>query len=172
MNLYLRLLWLVLTNGYRGKLHIQDESAIRLRVWPNDLDLNGHLNNGRYATMMDLGRIDLLLRAGIVAEMRRSHWFPVVSDLSIQFKRPLKPFCKIDLKTTLVGWDERWFYFKQVFEYKGKACAVGWVQGQLRQGRKHVPTAEILDFLEPRQRPDLPVDSPWIYGRSQSNAGF
>ncbi len=163
MNLYLRLLWLIVTNGYRGALHIQDESAIRLRVWPNDLDLNGRLNNGRYATMMDLGRIDLLLRAGVVAQMRKHQWFPVVSDLSIEFLRPLKPFSRVTLKTTLVGWDDRWFYFRQVFEYKGKVCAVGWVQGQLRCGRKRVPVEEVMAFLHPRQAPELPEGAPWRF---------
>ena len=31
-----------------------------MRVWPNDLDTNAHMNNGRYLTLMDLGRFDLM----------------------------------------------------------------------------------------------------------------
>src|SRR6185503_3961101 len=38
---------------------LKHESNLSLRVWPNDLDLNIHVNNGRYLTLMDLGRMDL-----------------------------------------------------------------------------------------------------------------
>ena len=45
-----------------------------LRVLPNDLDTNLHLNNGRYLTLMDLGRVDLMLRMGVMGELRRRRW--------------------------------------------------------------------------------------------------
>ena len=44
-----------------------DESAIRLRVWPNDLDANLHMNNSRYLLAMDLGRWELVMRTGLLA---------------------------------------------------------------------------------------------------------
>ena len=37
-----------------------------MRVWPNDLDTNAHMNNGRYLTLMDLGRFDLMTQCGLV----------------------------------------------------------------------------------------------------------
>ena len=49
-----------------------DESVIHARVLPTDLDLNLHLNNGRALTLMDLGRVDLMLRMGVVGELRRA----------------------------------------------------------------------------------------------------
>ena len=33
-----------------------------MRVLPNDLDLLWHMNNGRYLSLMDQGRVDLMVR--------------------------------------------------------------------------------------------------------------
>ena len=66
MNLWLRLIWLFLTTPFRPRLAIPtDVSVLGLRVLPNDLDLSLHMNNGRYLTVMDLGRLDLILRSGL-----------------------------------------------------------------------------------------------------------
>ena len=46
---------------HRGSLGI---SYLTLRVCPGDLDTSLHMNNGRYWTLMDLGRTDLMLRSG------------------------------------------------------------------------------------------------------------
>lgn len=56
MNLWLRLLWLIVTAKARGALVLPEGvSIVTFRVWPHDLDLSVHMNNGRYLTLMDLG---------------------------------------------------------------------------------------------------------------------
>ncbi len=66
MNLFFRLLRLLLTARWRGRLGPLDESVLKLRVWPVDLDVNLHMNNGRYLSVMDLGRVDVILRTGLL----------------------------------------------------------------------------------------------------------
>ena len=56
-----------------------DESRLTFRVLPNDLDLNLHMNNGRYLTFMDLGRVHLLAQNGLLAHIRRACWMPVLA---------------------------------------------------------------------------------------------
>ena len=65
MNLWLRLIWVVIAalSGRRVRLP-QDPSRLMFRVWFHDLDPFRHMNNGRYLTIMDLGRTDLMLRSG------------------------------------------------------------------------------------------------------------
>ena len=46
-------------------------SSLAFRVSPGDIDVNRHMNNGRYLTIMDLGRIDVLIRTGLWREMNR-----------------------------------------------------------------------------------------------------
>lgn len=66
MNLWSRLLWLVATVRLRGRLGAPFEvSRLPFRAWAHDLDTSLHMNNGRYWTLMDLGRTDLMLRMGL-----------------------------------------------------------------------------------------------------------
>ena len=66
MNLYFRLI-LVLIAGLLSKTRtsIMEIHALWFTVLPNDLDTNLHMNNGRYLTIMDLGRTDALVRSEI-----------------------------------------------------------------------------------------------------------
>ena len=56
MNLYFRLLMLLIKLIRKPRLGLLDTSVLILRVLPNDLDMNMHMNNGRYLSIMDLGR--------------------------------------------------------------------------------------------------------------------
>ena len=58
----------------RGPLPPDAVGRIRLRTLPTDIDLLGHMNNGRYASLFDLGRFDLLTRTGIWQTMDERGW--------------------------------------------------------------------------------------------------
>lgn len=67
MNLYLRRLWLLVQLPFVRRAGLLAPSRLTLRVWPTDCDLNFHMNNGRYLTFMDLGRVHLLAQMGLLA---------------------------------------------------------------------------------------------------------
>ena len=85
MNLWLRLL-VVLARALRrpGSLGPLDEGVLRFHVMPHDLDVNLHVNNGRYFTLMDLGRVDLVARLGLVRPILRNRWMPVVASATLR----------------------------------------------------------------------------------------
>ena len=56
----LRLVKSLLTSPLRPRIEPLEEATIGLRVWPNDLDLNMHVNSGRYLSFMDIGRVEIL----------------------------------------------------------------------------------------------------------------
>src|SRR5688572_12878705 len=85
--------------GRRPRLGLADESTIRFRVWPNDLDLNGHLTNSRYFALMDAARYDMVIRMGIWGTWRRHGWAPVVASQRIRFRRSLRPGAVYELRT-------------------------------------------------------------------------
>ena len=64
MTGFLRLLRVVLTARRRGALGPLAESVLSFRVMPSDLDVNLHMNNGRYLSFMDLGRLHLVAQVG------------------------------------------------------------------------------------------------------------
>jgi acyl-CoA thioesterase FadM len=109
MNLWLRLLWLVATARFRGRLAPPlAASELPFRVMPHDLDTSLHMNNGRYWTLMDLGRTDLLLRMGLWRAVLKNSWTPIVSAGKIRFRRELRPWRAFTLKSRILCWAETW----------------------------------------------------------------
>ncbi|MGH8428339.1 MAG: acyl-CoA thioesterase [Bryobacteraceae bacterium] len=144
MNLYLRLLGLWLRNLHSPRRSTFEPSRLKGRAWPNDLDLFGHVNNGRYLTLMDLGRLDIVLASGLLSIMRQRHWYAVAAAVEIRFQRPLKLWQRYTLATEIVDWNDTWFVFEQRFEIAGKLAARALVQAQFRTGRERVPTSEVF----------------------------
>lgn len=105
MNLWLRLLWLLATTRFRPKLAPPfGESELSFRVMPHDLDTSLHMNNGRYWTLMDLGRTDLMLRMGLWRLVLKHRWTPVVSAGKIRFRRELRLWKAVRLKSRILCW--------------------------------------------------------------------
>lgn len=144
MNLLLRLV-LVLIQGRRGpRLSLFDTASLHMRVWPTDLDVLLHMNNGRYLSLMDLGRVDLLVRSGFWTEAKRRGWFPVLGSATVTYRRPLRALERYRLDTRLVNWDERWFYLEQSFTRRGKVVAHATVKAMILSPAGSVATAEAL----------------------------
>ena len=139
-----RLLRVVLTARGRGAIGPLDECVLAFRVMPADLDINLHMNNGRYLQLMDLGRFDYIIRAGLLRQMRRQRWMPLVGAETIRFRRALAPFQKYRLHTRLVHWDDKWFYFEQRFTARGELIATAIVKGLLRAPAGNVLPGEVL----------------------------
>ena len=86
------------------------------RVGPTDLDILGHVNNGKYFSLMDLARVDLIARAGLLPHLRRRGWVPVVVAETIQLRRSLSLFQAFVIHTRVLGWDDKAFVLDQHFE--------------------------------------------------------
>ena len=105
MNLWLRLIWLWFSSRFRPRLASLEPSRISMIVLPNDLDTNLHMNNGRYLTLMDLGRADIFLRSGFFAATRSAGWTPVLSAASIRYRRELRLWRRFTIETRIVYWE-------------------------------------------------------------------
>jgi acyl-CoA thioesterase FadM len=125
MNLWLRLLWMLMTVWRRPGLLLPSGTArLSFRVWPHDLDTSLHMNNGRYWTLMDLGRIDLVIRSGLLGPVLRNRWTPVASAGTIRFRRELRLFQAFDIETRLIFWNETRFVMEQrLVDRKSRAVA-------------------------------------------------
>ena len=170
MNLFLRLFWLLLRTKvtYVSPLAI---SVIKLRVWPHDLDIFGHINNGRFLSIMDLGRLDMMVTTGFWAQMKQHRWFPLVGTVLIDYRRPLRPFLPYEQKSRLMGWDERWFYIEQIFVCDGALMARATVKVMVRDAQGVIEPGQALasiNFNEPS--PLLPDYAPLLDGRPRLSA--
>ncbi len=147
MNLYLRLLWLLWRLRSVTQCGLFDESRVTFRVWPNDCDINLHMNNGRYLTFMDLGRVHLTVQMGLWPHVRRNRWMPVLAAAEITYLRSLNPFERFDLVTRVVTWDEKYVYMEQTFERDGELCAHAYVKGLFLRRGGRVPNAELVQAI-------------------------
>jgi acyl-CoA thioesterase FadM len=145
--------------GRRPPVDLRDWSSISFRVWPNDLDLNGHLTNSRYFALMDAARYDMVIRSGTWDVWRRNGWSPVVASQRIRFRRSLRPWARYELKTRTLGWDERNLYIAHRFEADGVVCAEATIRAAIlgRDG-KPVPLPRIMQESGwPGAAPELPA---------------
>ena len=126
-------------------LGVLGEDCLRLRVWPNDIDLNLHLNNARYLSLMDYGRMHLLARTRLLSPILRSRWTPLVGAVWMTYRRSLTLFATFTLTSRLVCWDDRWFYIEQTFTGRAGLAAVGWVKGLLRGPEGTLDPQRILE---------------------------
>lgn len=159
MNLYLRLLR-VLISAFRASSpqHVLATASLKMRVWPHDCDLNLHMNNGRYLTLMDLGRFHLLGQIGLFKPLLRLRWAPVLAAAEISYIRPLAPFAKFELSSRVAYWDDKYFFLEQSFSIGDRVCAQAMVKGLFVRQRTPVPTAEVLALLpQAVARPTMPV---------------
>jgi acyl-CoA thioesterase FadM len=126
---WLRLIWALLSLLGKPKIGLLDSSRVRLRVWPNDIDFNLHVNNGRYLALADIGRVHWFLRTGVMDIARKQRAFPIVGDAIAKFRRELKTFETFDIETRLVGWDAKWGFLEHRFIRNGRVLGVVAVRG-------------------------------------------
>lgn len=130
-------------------LGVLDEDRIRMHVWPQDIDLNLHMNNARYLSVLDYARIHMLARTRVLEHIVRSRWQPLVGAVWMTYRRSLPLFSAFSVSTRLVCWDARWFYFEQAFTGRDGLAALGWVKGMLRDDRTNLDPQQVLERVAP-----------------------
>ena len=115
-----------------------------MRVLPNDLDVQMHMNNGRFLSIMDLGRIDLMVRSGFWDIARKNGWFPLVGSVKIDYRRMLTPFSKYDMTSRIIGWDDRWLFIEQQFILGDKIAAHAIFKTMIRSKQGLVTPTEVM----------------------------
>lgn len=158
MNLWLRLVWALL-RAWRLPPVAPGETIERaLRVWPGDLDVNGHMNNGRYLTVTDLMLVEYFVRSGFARVMLRQGWRPMSGGAVITYRKALMPGQRYRLRFALAGADHAWNFMR--FEFlreDGTLCAAGYMKGAAVGRAGLVPNTEsyacLGEVFEPRPLP-------------------
>lgn len=152
MNLWFRLFHLLLATPFRARLSVPaGVSRLTFRCWFNDLDLNGHMTNSRYLTIFDLGRTDLMIRMGLLGQVMKHKWAPIVGAGGIRFRRELKLFQPFVLETRLLAWTASHVIFEQriLIGPDETVAARGAILAGLydRKARAFVPPAALFEQL-------------------------
>ncbi len=165
MNLWFRFFATLIAAQWRTSLSAPlGRSKLRFRVWPLDLDINLHMNNGRYLTIMDLGRMDMIMRMGLVRPMLQRGWMPVLTSSTIRYRRELKLFEPFDMETAIVYWQGSIFVMEHKIRFTrgaraGAVAATALVKGGFynRKERSFISIEKMSDVFGFEQ-----IDSPPI----------
>ena len=130
-------------------LGVLEPDQLRLRVLPNDIDINLHMNNARYLSIMDYARTHLLARSRLLEHIIHSRWHPLVGAAWVTYRRSLPLFTRFTVASRIVCWDERWFYIEQIFTGSHGLAAVGWVKGTLRDQQGVVNPHGVIQAVSP-----------------------
>ena len=159
MLLLFRFLWTILTSGLRRKVGPLDPAVVYFRAWPQDCDLNFHLNAGRYVSFMDIGRIELIARMRVLRKVLKRGWRPLVGGGAITYRRSVMPFERFSVQSRVAAWDEKWFYIEHLIHKRdGTLAARGLMRTLLRGPEGNVPPSDLLALLglEDMQSPEVP----------------
>lgn len=161
MNLYLRLLSTYLAARRRGPLGIWDTAKTPFRVLPTDLDVLRHMNNGRYLSLLDLGRMDHMLRSGFWRLITARGWYPVVAGQTVTYRKSLELWQRFEIHSRVLGVDDRWVYLEQTFRRGETVHAEAIVRARfLRRSGGSVPVEELAEVIG--GVPDDRVVPEWI----------
>ena len=148
MNLLFRTIAQWFRSRRATKLHIHDVGRTTFHVLPTDIDVLGHMNNGVYFSIMDLGRMDLMIRAGAWAQLSKNGFYPVASNETISFRKSLEAWKKFTLETRIVGYDAKAVFVEQRFVVDGEIFARGFMRGRfLKKTGGTVSVDELADAL-------------------------
>lgn len=159
MSGLLRMAWMFATQSRGRKADLAQTTRVHTRTLPSDLDLNRHVNNGRYLQLADLGRFDWFYRTGVMQAAARVGAFPVIGDVTARYLKQMGAFEKLEIDTRLLGFDARWLYLEtRLLTARGELAALVTVRGLFWSPRgKPVPAAVLADAAQGTfEAPELP----------------
>jgi len=124
MNLYFRLLIIIISSLFSKQVRCDEKTVTSWRVLPNDIDVYGHMNNGRYLTLLSLAAMGAVIRTGLMrSSMKRGYLF-IFDQSQVQWIRPLKLFEKYTIEVQMVHCQGRYLYATGSFiKTNGKTAA-------------------------------------------------
>nr|XP_057922138.1 protein THEM6-like [Doryrhamphus excisus]XP_057922139.1 protein THEM6-like [Doryrhamphus excisus] len=139
------------------------EQTVHGIVLPHDVDYKGHMNNSRYLRECDFARLQHYMRTGLFMALFKMGAKMVVGASTIRYRRSLAFGEAFEIRTRVVGWDDKAFYFEQRFVSKKDA----FVSAVLlcKQSVVNSSPERIIEFVckEKIQCPPLPEDlKHWI----------
>ncbi|RME18794.1 MAG: thioesterase [Alphaproteobacteria bacterium] len=104
-----------------SSLPLEGVHVSRHICWPWDLDIWLELNNGRTLTLFDLGRIPLARRVGLIDVLKKNGWGLTVAGATVRYRRRIRVFDRVEMRSRAIGWDGRFFYVEQSMWKRGEA---------------------------------------------------
>lgn len=144
-----------------GETHVTQVTCM-----PWDIDVFMEMNNGRVLTLLDLGRFLLFHRMGVTGEMKKRGWYGTIAGTAIRYRRRITLFQRLEMRTRVIGWDDRFTYVEQSLWRGDDCCAHAVLRTALTTGKGIVPPTEFARAIDiPEESPVLPL---WVQRWSEA----
>jgi acyl-CoA thioesterase FadM len=156
-----RFICVLISARFSEPVPLLEVSKLRMRVLPNDLDFNLHMNNARCLAISDLGFVDFVLRLGLGKILLAKGWHPLFGGRLVRHRFGLRAFERFVVATRLICWDDKWFYFDQRMETSRGVAIIVLTKGLIydRGTARTIGPSELLDPLGlSTQSPEMPPE--------------
>lgn len=173
MNVLWRTLIVMLTARRRlrgsGRLGPTEIGRVRVTTLPTDIDLLRHMNNGRYLSLFDLGRWDLLVRTGLWDVMKRHGWYAVVSSETVTFRKSLNLWQRFDIESRMIGHDDKAVYLEHRAVVDGEVYARAIIRARMMKRSGGTLSHEEL-FAAVGRPEGIPEVDEWVHEWAAASA--
>lgn len=137
----------IIANKKGHTLDLTDTGEITIRCQLTDIDNFFEMNNGRVLTLFDLGRTDFAIRSGLGKMLVKKRWGLVVAGSTIQYRKRIRAFDKVTIKTRVAAIEGRWIYIEQSMWVKDKPCSSALIRTGITKKGRALDTQEVLEAM-------------------------
>ncbi|KAJ6227009.1 hypothetical protein M0813_10161 [Anaeramoeba flamelloides] len=91
-------------------------------AWPWECDLNLHLNTASQISEAEYERCSWHFASYFMEKKPDFYW--VMASIMTTYRRQIPMFCRYEKRYNFIGYDERFWYFRQTFYVKGKIATM------------------------------------------------
>lgn len=164
MNMLLRFLLLLLTLRQQRLQGVPRPALTGViensyRVLPHDMGWRDHLPNYRYLSFIELNVQQWLQQQTMIEGMG---W--IISSQQMTYLKEVKFLDKMTVKSQVLGWDSKYFYFRHEFFVKNQLTGVALTKFVLVDNNKNVLSTSLLTD-KPEQT--HPVIDSWLANQQE-----
>ena len=157
---FIRLAWQFFLHRKATSLTVGESHHSNHYCLPWDLDLWLELNNGRTLSIYDMGRLPMAKRSGLLAALRRRGWGLTIAGSSVRYRKRIRVFDKIEMRSRAICADHRFIYLEQSMWVSGTCAGHALYRTAVTNADGIVSTDHILAELGPETT--LPETPNWV----------
>ncbi|KAG9394144.1 Thioesterase-like superfamily [Carpediemonas membranifera] len=143
----IRIIWCTIAALLKSKKNLMSTFTLKRRCTLLDIDYNMHMNNAAYFSVLELGRHDAMVRAGLLKFFLSKNTIPICGGGQIRYRRSVQFMAKYTIRTRIIHIDEKTFFFRQEILVGKNVAATAMFRFFLRKGSKTVEPYQMIQHM-------------------------
>jgi acyl-CoA thioesterase FadM len=148
MLIWLRLVMVLIRGYFRGQADLLAPHTSTFRAYPLWDCETKTLNAARFISFCELTIMEANVRNGFVRTFFRNGLVGFAGNMAVHYIRPVYAFRKVHVTTTIVGWDDKFFYRRVQFHQNNHLKCECLVRLRVMSwgGKRHDPS-EVIELM-------------------------